>query len=322
MEKLKGLIDLHNIIYNTYNKNKDNYYHKINIINLLLDYYEKGNEVIRDIKYNESFKEAIKEFEKISSNNINRNQIKAVSYNLRCEICFKKPIIGDRYKCSICEDYDLCEECNKNNKIHPHNFIKIANEENEIIKYYRNIDINKINEEKNDINYKLYLNNEVHKENKGNKKLYSYELLSKNCGLFIPNNSTQETISILLKNNGNVDWPKNETKLICDIEKSLIVFNDIILPPIKKGHYENIKITLNIPLALPFNTYKIYVNFNVKRENQGKAFKIIVYIVSELIAFRKYFDLNNDIFTDQEILNALKLKIKWEEAFSYLINMK
>ena len=59
IEQLNELIDINNIIYNTYNKNKENYYHNINIINILINYYEKGNEIVRDMKNNEDFMETI-----------------------------------------------------------------------------------------------------------------------------------------------------------------------------------------------------------------------------------------------------------------------
>ena len=47
-----------------------------------------------------------------------------------------------RYKCSKCENYNLCEKCeekNENMQNHSHYFIKINNEEK--IKDYDNIDI-------------------------------------------------------------------------------------------------------------------------------------------------------------------------------------
>ena len=43
-----------------------------------------------------------------------------------CDGCGMLPIEGYRYKCSICEDYNLCENCEERiGKKHDHPFIKI-----------------------------------------------------------------------------------------------------------------------------------------------------------------------------------------------------
>ena len=47
-----------------------------------------------------------------------------------CDGCKKGPIIGTRYKCTICNDFDYCEECEeKNRETHKHPFLKIRKPE-------------------------------------------------------------------------------------------------------------------------------------------------------------------------------------------------
>lgn len=41
-----------------------------------------------------------------------------------CDGCNVNPIIGVRYKCSICKDFDYCQKCEES-KDHPHAFLKI-----------------------------------------------------------------------------------------------------------------------------------------------------------------------------------------------------
>ena len=48
----------------------------------------------------------------------------AVHNGVICDGCGIKPILGVRYKCSICEDFDYCEKCEASIE-HPHPFLKI-----------------------------------------------------------------------------------------------------------------------------------------------------------------------------------------------------
>jgi hypothetical protein len=43
---------------------------------------------------------------------------------VNCDGCNSKGIVGIRYKCSVCADFDFCESCEAT-IAHPHPFLKI-----------------------------------------------------------------------------------------------------------------------------------------------------------------------------------------------------
>ena len=50
-----------------------------------------------------------------------------VHRNVRCEGCGLDPLVGWRYMCTICDDYNLCENCEETNALrHGHPFIKVT----------------------------------------------------------------------------------------------------------------------------------------------------------------------------------------------------
>lgn len=44
--------------------------------------------------------------------------------HVECDGCGINPILGVRYKCSVCKDFDYCQACEES-KDHPHAFLKI-----------------------------------------------------------------------------------------------------------------------------------------------------------------------------------------------------
>ena len=49
-------------------------------------------------------------------------------FGVKCDQCGKIPIVGCRYKCSVCPDFDFCEDCEKKySHLHNHAFFKINN---------------------------------------------------------------------------------------------------------------------------------------------------------------------------------------------------
>ena len=76
----------------------------------------------------EKEKEKEKVEEEVEENKIENNKLadKLVHFGITCDGCGVFPIIGCRYKCAICEDFDFCEECEKKyGEEHSHPFLKI-----------------------------------------------------------------------------------------------------------------------------------------------------------------------------------------------------
>ncbi len=65
-------------------------------------------------------KEKEKQKEKVSD--------KVIHPGITCDGCGAFPIVGIRYKCSICDDFDYCEACEKKfGEKHNHPLYKINN---------------------------------------------------------------------------------------------------------------------------------------------------------------------------------------------------
>ena len=143
-----------------------------------------------------------------------------------------------------CPDYNLCEGCEK-----------IVNHEHSFIKY--------VNEEKNFM--------------KVNDDKYSYECLSSKLCISLYEGSQQAKISIILKNNGNLEWT-NQTLLI-NAKNSQIKCNYIKLKPLKPKEQNMIEITFDDLKNLPPNSYSSIFLFTVDEKIYGIPLKIIVNIL-------------------------------------------
>lgn len=61
--------------------------------------------------------------EEFSKNRLAGQRKAAVHEGVMCDGCETLPIVGARYKCTQCPDYNLCEVC-ESREIHPHQFVK------------------------------------------------------------------------------------------------------------------------------------------------------------------------------------------------------
>ena len=83
------------------------------------------------VKLNEVKKDNKKEEKKDKEEKKNEKKEELIThYRVKCDGCKKFPIEGIRYKCTICKNFDYCEECEKKYALeHGHPLLKIRKPE-------------------------------------------------------------------------------------------------------------------------------------------------------------------------------------------------
>jgi len=56
--------------------------------------------------------------------NVEPDNSKEVHQTIECDGCGMHPLVGTRYKCSVCRNFDFCSRCEEIME-HPHAFLKI-----------------------------------------------------------------------------------------------------------------------------------------------------------------------------------------------------
>ena len=160
------------------------------------------------------------------------------------------------------------------------------------------------------------------------KKHYSYELVNKNhLNREIMEGENEIKINIMMKNNKNITWPENYTKLVFDFNSN-IVQNDINLLPQKFNEIKNYEIVINELGDYPPGNYNIYLRFEVYGEQYGEEIEINFVIkekqnddLIKLKEFRKLFNLSEKDYTTENLLALLKKhNFDYENAFMELLN--
>ena len=175
-----------------------------------------------------------------SRSNMSRiSQCSTIHTDIKCNNCEKCPIIGYRYKCLECPNYNLCDECEKIVS-HEHNFIRYVIDESE-------------------------------------EKKYSYECLTTKLCVYAYVKSEKAEISIVIKNNGVAQWTEN-SKLICHKDNKAS-FNDVILKPLKSGELNSVQIIFDKINNLVPSTYCSKILFSVDGKIYGEPLKINLIII-------------------------------------------
>ena len=276
---------------------------------------------------------------KIVNNKYGMNELSIIKSQVihpgfKCQNCLKEPIIGIRYQCSVCNNYNLCSECEDKNSIangHPHNFIKIRKNKNNVIN-------NNINNHSNSKSY-IYMDikpNENNSINKNNSLInnehnlkdinYSYECTVTKLTAIEYEGAYSSSLPIVLKNNGKEPWIKGNTLLKFDKEKSEAqIGEDIKLNPQLSGQISNYKIVFNNISNLNRGIYKLCYTFTVNNKQFGEDLYVFLIIkemnsIKEKIReFREQFAIDDGHCTDSEIGQALeKCNYDFEKAFGEL----
>ena len=227
------------------NINKKNQQNFPEPINELFEQFED----IEDNYYNSKILSEISE-SKLRINQQSKNIMNSslmLHQGIKCEKCQTLPIIGHRYKCPKCLNYNLCEECEQLNseiEFHPHkNFILIRNPESTSI-------------------------------NTG----YSYDCITRNLETHQKFGTDSFTFTIELLNSGNQLWPISKTILKCKKEVSTIFCNKYLLPSIDMNETVKVDLIFENCKKIPKGEYLCYVQFFINDKIIRGPIKIKVFI--------------------------------------------
>ncbi len=319
------------------------------------------------IKYEKSEKESIKQkYETLkqkmeNSNmdvlNINNECVNnTIHKEIKCNMCSKNILTENKYKCSECPDFNLCEKCYVNNEkknIHKHKFIikkedeKISNnkettrgdefpsflndsnitEPNYLYgtkndDYYNEI-TKKINFDNDELEIDIQNDSIIYNHAEDSK--YEYQVDQKEyIKIFKQGTITKITIGIYIKNIGINQW-SDDTKLCCDNQSDLRC-PEIKIKPLKQNVSDYVSCVFEGLEQIGFGKYIVLLNFIVDELIYGGPIKITLICeedkeLTKVNEFRKEFGLTKKEHDDQKLKQILK-KNNWnfEQAFDKLFD--
>ena len=257
---------------------------------LISNYIEKLNKLEEDRK--NQFQTELSKLSKVSMSSCN-----TIHNGIKCEKCNKCPIQGIRYKCTICNNYNLCETCEELNSIEKfhnqeHDFIRMRNEG-------KNIQIP--NHNLND-NYNILKNDD-------DNLTYNYECLTQNPTVSITYGTKQVNYDFIIKCHNSLPWIKG-TKLICNKMHSNIICHDIELPELQIGQQTKVCCKFNNLDSLNSGQHKTIYEFFVNNIMYGKPLIINIEIKNNdldtaLNKLRTEYELSKEEYSDEKLINLL-----------------
>ena len=176
-------------------------------------------------------------------------------------------------------------------------------------------------------------NNNKKEEPLEEKKEYSYEYINKNSlSVYKYVGETEANIEIVLKNNGIINWPENDTKLIYD-KSSDLISNDIKLDPLAPNEEKSYQIKLKGLKKYKVGEYNCFFSFCINGEKLGEKITLTLILrekeknddlvkhQQEINDFRDTFGLEKEDYSDAKLLETLKKHdFDFESAFSSLFD--
>ena len=225
-------------------------------------------------------------------NEINLSLVKGVHYGVKCDKCGVLPIIGYRYKCHVCKNYDLCQNCEEINSQtgeHPHELIKLRFQEKQI-------------------------------------KDYKYELLDKSSIIYNKMAYLEDENDIefkfIIKNIGQFDFPGNKrSKVIIYSFMEKEIIKEIIIDELKVGNKLNI--IINIPRnKIKIGKIKFNLMLNIDGNDYGSPICLTLLVKSKKVEeFRKEYNLLEEEYDEEQLFGLLQEhKFNKENAFSSLFD--
>ena len=275
------------------------------------------------------------------NNNIDKNylikyilELKEIIKNKNEKIKLLENKLNKQNYQEINNKYDLCSKCEEENShtgSHPHDFIKIRNNKNQNHQNNNNNSIKINNDEENNNTFNINANNIFNHEENDNileeiqndeVNHYSYECLNVNkLSTYLYEGTPECRIQIILRNNGKSAWPMNNAKLtfdeFCDFKAK-----EVILKPQRPQELELYEIVYKDLYGYPPNEYNSILKFSVNDQFFGDDLQIKFEIKSKKVPnndnevniykekieeFRELYYLSNDKYSDDKLLNALKI---------------
>jgi len=254
----------------------------------------------------EELKKSIQNLQPKLEKPVTNSQI--IHKNITCDACNIEPIIGNRYKCTECADYDLCEKC-ESQGIHSHHlFLKISTPEQAPISiltqpennvFIPQISTSEIIRGVRKFGRAMCRSNlcghaSLYKKGKKNMGIIKSDKIVKLAGG--PNEILCAQWKI--RNESENPWPSS---LFIDLKKGSIEFEKILISDkIESGQKE---MTLNVPIKAPnsIGLHKIVLYLHDEKGDWiGEKLKVHLNVISKEM---KTNMLNTDYFKASQLNN-------------------